>query len=286
MAVTTEYQLPDHLSYSQVTTMKKCGEQYRLSRLMKLPEAPGWAMIGGHAVHSTTEFFDSEGLLEPDPEAVRATFAMYFGEEIDNQLNRYDGEFTIADFRASGRASRQWPNKEDDAWWLENGPTFVHSWLNYRRVSPLTIAVIEDVPAIELHATVELGGFPVELYIDRVMEGSYGLVIVDIKSGANMPKDDMQLAVYAEAMLQAHGIRPRWGQFFDARKGTSTAAYDLNEWPKERLDYEFGQVRAMQEQGIFLANPSNMCASCGVKRYCKTMGGDLASTVPQPWDSN
>lgn len=267
--------------------MKKCGEQYRLSRLMKLPEPPGWAQIGGHAVHSTTEILDTEGNLTPDPAYVRDTFAMFMAEEIESQINRYDGAFGPEDFRASGRASRQWPNKEDDAWWLENGPVFVHSWLNYRRVSPLTIAVINDEPAIELHASVELAGLPVELYIDRVMESPYnGLVIVDIKSGAFMPKDPMQLAVYAEGMLQKYGTRPRWGQFFDARKGTSTAAYDLNEWPKERLDYEFGQVRAMQEQGIFLANPSNMCASCGVKRYCKTMGGDLASTVPQPWESN
>lgn len=268
--------------------MKKCGEQYRLSRLLHLPEPPGWAMVGGHAVHSTTEYFDFVPDLNPSANEVRFVFTEKFAEETQNQLNRYAGQFTTEDFHAAGRASKQWPNKEDQSWWLEHGPLFVHSWLNYRRISPMTIAVLDgENEAIELHARVELGGHPVELYIDRVMEHpSFGLIIMDLKSGANMPKDPMQLAIYAEALLQEGYPRPRWGQFFDCRKGVTSQTYDLSQWPKARLDYEFGQVRRMQEQGIFLANPSNLCASCGVRRYCKTMGGDLADTVEQPWETN
>lgn len=266
--------------------MKKCGEQYRLSRLLKLPEAPGWALVGGHAVHSTTEYFDLEDHLNPSIEEVRGIFTEKFAEETDNQLARHDGQFTLADFHCSGRASKQWPNKEDQSWWLENGPSFVLNWLRFRRTSPYTIAVIGDEKAIELHATVTLGGQPVELYIDRVFDSSFGLIIDDLKSGANMPKDDMQLGVYAEGLMQEYGIRPKWGQFFDCRKGVTSPTYDLDEWPRERLDYEFRSVRAMQEQGIFLANPGNFCASCGVKEYCKTMKGSLAHTIEQPWESN
>jgi hypothetical protein len=268
--------------------MKKCGEQYRLSRLLKLPEPPGWAMVGGHAVHGTTEFFDFAGDLTPDPALVREKFSELFAEETDNQIKRYEGQFTTAEFHAAGRASKAWPNKEDMSWWLENGPSFVHSWFNYRRVSPLGIARLDgENQAIELHARVEIAGLPVELYIDRVMVDPQGnLIIIDLKSGANMPKDSLQLGIYAEALRQEGFVRPDWGQFFDCRKGVTSLAYDLREWPKARLDYEFGQIRKMQEQGIFLANPSNLCAACGVRRYCKTMGGDLAHTVTQPWETN
>jgi hypothetical protein len=264
--------------------MKKCGEQYRLSRLLKIPEAPGWAQIGGHAVHTTTEHFDSIGDLGPDPALVRKLFTENFATEIESQINRYEGRFQPQDFHAAGRASKRWPNKEDDSWWLENGPLFVHNWLNFHRTSPYSIAVINDLPAIELHATVELGGLPVELYIDRVMVSPSGLVIIDLKSGANMPKDDMQLAIYAEGLMQQYGIeRPRWGQYFDCRKAVAGRSYDLDSWPKARLDHEFSQVRRMQEEGIFLANPSNLCSSCGVKEFCITMKGSMAHTIEQPW---
>jgi hypothetical protein len=266
--------------------MKKCGEQYRLTRLLKIPEAPGWYNVGGTAVHETTEHFDLLGELNPSADAVREKFTEIFAQETQSQVDRYDGHFTPAEFKRSGRPSKRWPNKEDDAWWLENGPLFVHNWLNYRRTSPHTIALIEDQPAIELHATVELGGFPVELYIDRVMETPFGLVIIDLKSGANMPKDDMQLAVYAEGLLQQFGTRPRWGQFFDCRKAVTSAAYDLDLWPKARLDYEFASIRKIQEDGIFLPNPSNLCSSCGVKDYCLSQKGALAHTIPQPWEGN
>jgi hypothetical protein len=62
-------------------------------------------------------------------------------------------------------------------------------------------------------------------------------------------------------------------------------AYDLSGWTKARLDFEFGGVRKIQELGLYIANPNNMCGSCGVRDYCLTMGGSRAHEVPQPWDS-
>lgn len=264
--------------------MKKCGEKYRLTRLLKIPEPPGWANVGGTAVHETTEVFDREGNLNPSPEQVRREFEEHFAKEIESQVSRFEGAFTPSDFHRAGRASKQWPNKEDDAWWLHHGPTFVHNWLNFRRTSPYTLISIDDTLAVELHATVELGGLPVELYIDRVLEhASFGLIIVDLKSGANMPKDPMQLAIYAEGLHQTYGLRPRWGQYFDCRKGVSSQSYDLDQWPKSRLDFEFGQVRKMQTEGIFLPNPSNLCSSCGVREFCLTMNGSRAHEIEQLW---
>ncbi len=49
---------PKHMSFSQATTLLGCGEQYRLSRVFKVPEPPGWALIGGKAHHQSTQLFD------------------------------------------------------------------------------------------------------------------------------------------------------------------------------------------------------------------------------------
>lgn len=261
--------------------MLKCGEQWRLSRGLHLPERPQWALVGGSAVHAATEELDALDVL---PDNFRDIFNAHFDVCIKEQLDRYDGKWTTEDFRASGRASKQWPDKENDAWWRANGPTFVGNWVNYRRQTSMELWYDEDGRgAIEWEATVTLGGLPVKVVIDRLFTGPHGLTLMDIKSGSTLPKDSMQLGIYGLALKQDKGMDVRYGQFFDARKGQTTPPADLNLWTQERLDYVFRSVRAMQEQGIFLANPSNMCSACGVKDYCLTMGGSLAHTVPPAW---
>jgi len=47
-----------HLSYSQLETFLSCGEKYRLSRIVGVPEEPAWYLIGGSAVHEATEAYD------------------------------------------------------------------------------------------------------------------------------------------------------------------------------------------------------------------------------------
>lgn len=275
------YELPGHLSFSQLNSMLSCGNRFRLERLMNLPSRPGWATVGGSAVHEATEIIDKNPGAEVD---LRAVFNDCFDRAIQHDLERYkDSPWTKEDWRASGRASKDWPNKEDEKWWRHHGPLFVGTWVRFRETSPLTIYAYEDEPAIELEIEMQLANKPLKVVIDRIMVGPYGPVIVDIKSGASTPNTPRQLAVYAEALDQAIGVRPRWGQFFDARKGVTSVAYDLSSWTKEVLDFEFSGVRKMQEDGIFIANPSNMCAPCGVKDFCYAVGGSRAHEVEQPW---
>ena len=68
-----------------------------------------------------------------------------------------------------------------------NGPTFVANWINWRRNSPLEIWRDDDGKlAVELEATVQIADLPVKVFIDRVMTGPTGLVIVDLKSGGRI----------------------------------------------------------------------------------------------------
>ena len=276
----SEMKLPSHLSYSQVGSMLHCGEQWRLSRGLHLPESPAWALVGGSAVHKASEFIDWD--QETDP---TQAFNNAFDDCITAEIDKAPDEFKDPNgWRASGRASKAWPNKEDETWWRANGPLFVGNWINWRRNSPLEIWRDDDGKlAVELEATVEIAGLPVKVFIDRVMTGPPGLVIVDLKSGANMPKDGMQLAIYAHAIKAVYGLDVQWGQFWSARDGASSVSYSVSEWPMERLAYIFGSVRKMQEQGIFIPHVTNMCVSCGVRRYCKAFGGELAHEVLQLW---
>jgi hypothetical protein len=50
--------LPDHISYSSLTTWLECGWKYYLSRVQGVAETPAWWFYGGSAVHHATETYD------------------------------------------------------------------------------------------------------------------------------------------------------------------------------------------------------------------------------------
>ena len=62
--MTDEYEppegLPKHMSPSQVNSLLTCGEQYRLERVVRVPQRPMFAGIGGSVVHKITEDLDRE----------------------------------------------------------------------------------------------------------------------------------------------------------------------------------------------------------------------------------
>ena len=55
-----EYKLPEHISYSALTTYIDCGYLYYLGRLLEIPEKPSVWSVGGSAFHLATERYDFE----------------------------------------------------------------------------------------------------------------------------------------------------------------------------------------------------------------------------------
>ena len=52
------YRLPEHISYSALTTYIDCGYLYYLGRLLELPEQTSIWSFGGSAFHEATEEWD------------------------------------------------------------------------------------------------------------------------------------------------------------------------------------------------------------------------------------
>lgn len=57
-----EYTLPEHISYSALTTYLTCGYQYYLGRLLNLKEKPSVWSVGGNTFHKAAEYYDTETL--------------------------------------------------------------------------------------------------------------------------------------------------------------------------------------------------------------------------------
>ena len=71
--MTEEYEppagLPKHMCPSQVNSLMTCGEQFRLERVVRVPQRPMWAGIGGSVVHKLTEDLDREWFDERHAQA-------------------------------------------------------------------------------------------------------------------------------------------------------------------------------------------------------------------------
>jgi hypothetical protein len=52
------YDVPVHISYSQLTTWLDCGWKYYLSRIEQIPEGGSWWLVGGSSLHEASEAFD------------------------------------------------------------------------------------------------------------------------------------------------------------------------------------------------------------------------------------
>jgi len=57
-----EYTLPEHISYSAITTFISCGYQYYLGRLLQKPEEPSVWSVGGSTFHLACENYDKSTL--------------------------------------------------------------------------------------------------------------------------------------------------------------------------------------------------------------------------------
>jgi ATP-dependent helicase/DNAse subunit B len=55
-----DYELPEHISYSALSTYLTCGYQYYLGRLLGKEEQPSVWSAGGKAFHKATEKWDLE----------------------------------------------------------------------------------------------------------------------------------------------------------------------------------------------------------------------------------
>lgn len=292
----TTVDLPRNLSYSQKSTLSDCGGRYFLERALNVPQRPGWANVGGSAAHSTTEELDrrlyESGEHIDDLGDIAEIFYSYFRQQVEE--TEVKSRFERTEFRASGRASKEWPDKENHLWWAKKGPEMCLSWVRWRDASPYQIATVADGDgnesiAIELECRYPIGGTEVHAFVDRLMvretpdEPEH--LVLDLKFGSREPSGPDQLVTYRFGILDGYGVDPRWGTYWLGRKGVSTAPADLHTYSWEQVEYDYRMANEQRLRGDFRYHPANNCVSwCSVKEYCPIANGEYAKTIPQPWE--
>ena len=212
-------EVPSHLSHSSADSIvgSYCPSSYFFDRVLGKPSVPGWAMIGGSALHAASEDWDHtylRGEVIEDPSALQGMFEMAFDIEIRKTAEKTP--YPQSEWHRSGRQGQQvtgfgGPNKKDADWWRARGPIMLAGWASWRLTSgweiaeiavPTMVAPIDGdddpymdykaTPGIEVPFEVDVAGIPVKGYIDRVFERNGEYLVVDLKSGME-PDSSAQL---------------------------------------------------------------------------------------------
>lgn len=261
-----------HMSHSSLSTWLDCGERFYLERVAGAPQSKAWYLIGGSAFHTATEWLDRGEMGDPT-----AAFLLAWNQQCEKELVGVD----IATVRAGGKATKEWPNKEDQAWWLHHGPIMVAqyvAWRDARLAEGWQFFTLPDgSPAVEVPIQIELDGVLVKGYIDRVMVNDDGeLLVDDLKTGSHTPASALQLGIYALGMERHFGVRPILGAYYMARKGELTAPTSLLHYTPELVGKWFKQAKFAIENDVFLPHVTSMCSSCSVRQFCSAFGGSFA----------
>lgn len=320
------FPLPEHISYSAISG--DCGERTRLERVYRVPQPPSWALVGGSAFHSATEIIDvfnqrADARLERvekyvsanslahnvpavmdaagtadkagewDCAALESLGLAMLGAHVEREREAAPEAFKdCSTWRATGRATKANPNKEDGDWWEKNMPTLLAGWDTWSKTSGFTLAQFEDdTPAIEVKLSIALEyageSFEVMGFIDRMMLNPGGqAVIVDIKSGSREPQSAEQLGIYSVGVEQLGFPKPVHGYYWMARKGEAGVMHDMTRYTEEYFAFAYGAKKQWRDKGIFLPNTgSPFCPSCTVKDYCWAKNGELSHLIPRPWEA-
>jgi putative RecB family exonuclease len=259
----------EHFSHTSIEDIRSCSLKFFLRKVDRVPQRPGWSLVGGNAVHSVTEAIDRQDFgvpVEPADLDFNAVFDALKAEALERSP-----EFKTEDFYCAGRKSKENPNKEDEQWWRKHGPLMVQRWVNFKKVSPWDIWLTpQGEPAIELGMLADIDGTPIKMFTDLIMDvPNNGLAVVDKKTGSRVPKYPIQLAIYGEGMAQTFGeeCRPQWGAYWMGRTGELTPPVDLNLYYPHLLP-QVRSARRIVALDLWLPNPSDLCGSCSVNKSC------------------
>ena len=260
--------------------------RYRLERRDGIREVPAWWNVGGTAFHETIREWETEqALTQGEARSADATaerFPHHLANAIADEILRDDNRTSMSKWRAGGKESKQYPNKEDRVWWLDHGPEMAAKYVLAQEGRDSEVYRTADGLALELGFLWQIKPDVVELpplkgFIDQVLyfPRTDSILIRDFKSGSHTPVDTLQLKVYRLALEQVFGITARkwWGDYWMARKGYPTKGLDLTDSAKceAEVRYRLHAMDMAEELNLYPPNPSSLCSSCGVRPHCPAM---------------
>lgn len=255
------------MSHSRYELYARCGEEYRLTKVERVPRTPSIYAISGINFHDWTDLYDGQPFADED-------HVHWWKRNLADRVTKAELE--------SGFVLREWDNpsrKVDanrsafEAFRDEIGPDMIRKYIEWRKQSGWFIADLYTdtgvVKGIEVELAYRLGDTEGVAKVDRVFERPEegDKVAIDTKTWSRR-RVTAQLPTYLVALRQ-NGFAVGSAGYYEARKGTVTDLNTYRYWDENRLAALHQQAAHMISEGWFLPAPGENCRMCDVRRHCK-----------------
>lgn len=257
-----------HTSHSSINSYLYCGKAFELEKIKKYPSPPAWWLLGGSAVHTATEWLDTDG-WDGSPEE-----AFHYAFYLECQEARESGWEDESVWRTAGWGK----NQQGFEHWSQKGAQYVSQWADREwRWDHVELDVSTTLPS----------GIEIKGFIDRVREVDHGqFSLVDLKTGSTRPDSDQQLGVYA--VLFQQWLKTNKPGYCTPEADVIAANYmfkddefyevDVSHWTLDTVDKLAQEWKNGVEASVFLPNRGSKCFRCGVADACYLQSGDTEVT--------
>ncbi|MFA5228721.1 MAG: UvrD-helicase domain-containing protein [Candidatus Paceibacterota bacterium] len=238
--------MPDHFSYSQLESFRKCPLEYKLKNILKVKVRGKSVFSFGKTIHSTLYRFVQKALKEKT--TLREIFKIYDEEWI---FDWYQSEKEREEFYNKGKESLKlfYDNFKKDK----------------------DVLFIDGVEALEKGFQIKLNGDVIIGMIDRIDKAKGGVEIIDYKTGSpkkSLVKDDkLQLLIYALAAKRVLGLNPVKLTYYYL-DDCSKLSFEIKDGMIEKTESEIRDLIQKIKRSNFKPSPGWHCKFCDFRDIC------------------
>lgn len=259
--------IPDHFSYSQLSTFSKCPMMYKFANILKIPTRGKPMFSFGDTMHNTLYEFLK---MQNKPAVIEQEDLFGFGEEIitgsdDVSLKDlqkiYDKCWVDEWFESKAQKER----------YNKLGKKLIKEIYKKFDANPPRILKINDQLALEILFNLKIGDNILRGRIDRIDKVDGGIKIIDYKTGKAKDKLDkdskQQLLLYQIAVEEVYGLKPVEMAYYyveEDKELTFIGTEEEKEAQKQNITEQIEKIK----KSDFTPTPGFYCQYCDFKNIC------------------
>jgi len=255
--------LPDHFSYSQLESFRKCPLEYKFRSIFRIPMRGKSVFSFGKSIHQTLHRFVLESLKtsavdQKDLFGKKAELGVLSFKDL---LNIYEKEW-ISDWYESATVKKEFYEKGKESLKL-----FYDDFVKNKA----EVLFINDEPALEKNFNLKINGDVFIGTIDRIDKLAAGVEIIDYKTGSpkkTLAKDEkLQLLIYAVAAKKVLGLHPIKLSYYYLDDG-SFCSFNVSDDDIEDTEKQIKDLLDKIKRSNFKPSPGWHCQYCDFKDIC------------------
>lgn len=255
--------LPDHFSYSQVESFRKCPLQYKFAHIFKIPIRGKSVFSFGKTIHATLHKFVDESLNFSQTEQ-KDLFGGLNSKGVlkfEDLLKIYDKEW-IEDWYDSPLIKKEF---------YEKGKNVLEMFYEDFIKKNSKILFINNESALEKSFNLKLNGDVFIGTIDRIDDLGGGIEIIDYKTGSpktSLSKEEkLQLMIYALAADKVFNLNPVKLTYYYVEDGSSFS-FEIDKDDLSKTEEEIKEFIQKIKRSNFKPSGGWHCQYCDFRDIC------------------